>query len=96
MLSNYRPGSSLSVSAGVSFSYNHPAGVAKAIKGKVKGKKLLPRLEFSSIDIKSTPDGADITVDDKYVGTTPSMLKLPAGDHKIKLEMTGYKAWEKP
>jgi len=38
MLSNYRPGSSLSVSAGVSGSYNHPAGVAKAIKGNVKKK----------------------------------------------------------
>ena len=50
---------------------------------------------LSSIEIKSTPDGADITVDDKYVGTTPSTLKLPAGDHKIKLEMTGYKTWEK-
>ena len=38
MLSNYRPGRSLSVSAGVSGSYNHPAGVANAIKGKVKKK----------------------------------------------------------
>jgi hypothetical protein len=42
MLSNYRPGSSLSVSAGVSGSYNHPAGVAKAIKEEVK-KKISPR-----------------------------------------------------
>jgi fatty acid-binding protein DegV len=38
MLSNYRPGRSLSVSAGVSGSYTHPAGVAKAIKGEVKKK----------------------------------------------------------
>jgi hypothetical protein len=40
MLSNYRLGSSLSVSAGVSGSYNHPAGVAKAIKGEVKKKHI--------------------------------------------------------
>jgi hypothetical protein len=38
MLSNYRPGRSLSVSAGVSGSYNHPAGVAKAIKVEVEKK----------------------------------------------------------
>ena len=38
MLSNYRPGSSLSVSAGVSGSYNHPAGVAKAIKKKANSQ----------------------------------------------------------
>ena len=50
---------------------------------------------LSSVDVKSTPDGADITVDDKYVGSTPSTLKLPAGDHKIKLEKSGFKTWER-
>lgn len=48
---------------------------------------------FSSVEIKSTPDGADITVDDKYMGSTPSAVKLPAGDHKIKLEKSGFKTW---
>src|SRR6266404_7772530 len=47
MLSNYRPGSSLSVSAGVSGSYNHPAGVAKAIKGEVKKKHVSIGWNFS-------------------------------------------------
>ena len=47
MLSNYRPGSSLSVSAGVSGSYNHPAGVAKAIKGEVKKKHFSAGWTFS-------------------------------------------------
>jgi hypothetical protein len=50
---------------------------------------------LSSIELKSSPYGADITVDDKYVGTTPSTLKLAAGDHKIKLEKNGFKTWEK-
>lgn len=50
---------------------------------------------LSSIEIKSNPDGADITVDDKYMGSTPSTLKLAAGDHKIKLEKAGFKPWEK-
>lgn len=45
--------------------------------------------------MKSTPDGADITVDDKFVGSTPSTLKLAPGDHKIKLEKPGFKAWER-
>jgi hypothetical protein len=45
--------------------------------------------------VKSSPDGADITVDDKYVGSTPSTLKLTAGDHKIKLEKSGFKTWER-
>jgi hypothetical protein len=50
---------------------------------------------ISSIEIKSTPDGADITVDDKFMGNTPSTLKLPAGDHKIKVEKSRFKVWEK-
>jgi hypothetical protein len=50
---------------------------------------------LSSVDVKSTPDGADITVDDKYMGSTPSTLKLAAGDHKIKLEKPGFKVWER-
>jgi hypothetical protein len=49
----------------------------------------------ASVDVKSTPDGADITVDDKYVGSTPSNLKLAPGDHKIKLEKSGFKMWER-
>lgn len=50
---------------------------------------------LSSIEVKSTPSGADITVDDKYVGDTPSTLKLAAGDHKVKVEKSGFKIWEK-
>jgi hypothetical protein len=48
-----------------------------------------------TIEIKSTPDGAEITVDDKYMGSTPSALRLSAADHKIKLEKSGFKTWEK-
>ena len=48
-----------------------------------------------SVEVKSTPDGADITVDDKFVGSTPSTLRLTPGDHKIKLEKSGFKAWER-
>lgn len=50
---------------------------------------------FSSVDVKSTPDGAEITVDDKYMGSTPSTLKLSPGDHKVKLEKSGFKSWER-
>jgi hypothetical protein len=50
---------------------------------------------LSSVDVKSTPDGAEITVDDKYMGSTPSVLRLAPGDHKIKLEKSGCKTWER-
>lgn len=49
----------------------------------------------SFVEVKSTPDGAEITVDDKFVGSTPSTLRLTEGEHKIKLEKAGFKPWEK-
>ena len=49
--------------------------------------------EPSTIVIKSTPDGADITVDGKFVGSTPSTLKLAIGEHTITIEKSGFKLW---
>ena len=52
-------------------------------------------IEVNSVLVKSTPDGADITVDGKYVGSTPSTLKLAAGDHAVTVEMAGFKTWQR-
>ena len=50
---------------------------------------------LSTVEVKSTPDGAEITVDEKFMGSTPSSLRLTAGDHKIKIEKAGFKTWER-
>ncbi len=50
---------------------------------------------LSAVDLKSTPDGAEIIVDDKFMGSTPSSLRLKVGDHKIKLGKPGFKTWER-
>src|SRR5882724_409468 len=50
---------------------------------------------LSVVDIKSTPEGAEITVDEKFMGSTPASLRLAAGDHKIRLEKSGFKIWER-
>jgi hypothetical protein len=49
----------------------------------------------STIELKSDPDGAEISVDGKYVGNAPTTLHLPIGDHTIKFERPGYKPWER-
>ena len=48
-----------------------------------------------SVAVKSDPDGCDITVDGKYVGSTPSAIKLAPGDHNITIEKAGFKAWQR-
>ncbi len=50
---------------------------------------------LSTVDLKSTPEGAEITVDEKFMGSTPSSLRLTVGDHKIKLGKSGFKTWER-
>jgi hypothetical protein len=54
-----------------------------------------PADSLSKIDVNSDPVGADITVDEKYMGSTPSGLRLSSGDHKVKLEKSGFKPWER-
>ncbi len=49
----------------------------------------------TGISVKSTPDGADIEVDGKFVGSTPSSLQLSVGDHKITVKMSGFEVWER-
>ncbi len=47
------------------------------------------------VQIRSTPDGAEIVVDEKYMGGTPSLLRLAPGDHKVQLNKSGFKTWER-
>jgi PEGA domain-containing protein len=51
--------------------------------------------EEVAVIFKSTPVGADISVDSKYVGSTPSTVRVPAGDHQITIEKSGYTAWKR-
>ena len=48
-----------------------------------------------TIELKSDPEGAEISVDGKYVGNTPTTLHLSVGDHAIKFEKGGFKTWER-
>lgn len=47
------------------------------------------------IALVSTPPGADVNIDDAFVGNTPATLKLKPGKHTIKVSMTGYKDWSR-
>jgi hypothetical protein len=47
------------------------------------------------IALVSTPAGADVTVDDAFLGNAPAKLRLKAGKHTIKVTMAGYKDWSR-
>jgi hypothetical protein len=47
------------------------------------------------ISVTSTPDGADVSIDDAFVGNAPATLKLSPGKHTVKVSLQGYKDWTK-
>jgi hypothetical protein len=51
--------------------------------------------QVSTVSIKSDPAGAEITLDGKFVGTTPSSVQLQAGEHTIVIDKVGFKSWQK-
>ena len=53
------------------------------------------RTPFSTVGIGSTPDGADFTIDGKFVGNTPSTVRLPPGHHTVLVEKPGVKPWQR-
>jgi hypothetical protein len=49
----------------------------------------------ATAEISSDPLGADIEIDDEFVGSTPSSVGLLAGEHTLRVSKTGYKRWER-
>jgi hypothetical protein len=43
----------------------------------------------------STPAGAEITLDGRYVGSTPSALNLTAGAHAVVISLPGFGQWKR-
>lgn len=43
----------------------------------------------------STPAGAEVTVDGRYVGSTPSVLGLTTGTHVVVVSMAGFTQWKR-
>jgi serine protease Do len=48
---------------------------------------------FGTVTISSDPQGAEIYLDGKFVGNTPSVFKLAAGRHHIKIKLPGKQTW---
>jgi len=52
-------------------------------------------VKSASIQLESNPSGADIEVDGKFVGNTPSDLQITDGDHVVTVKKTGFKDWQR-
>lgn len=48
-----------------------------------------------SVNLTTTPDGADVYLDGQFFGNSPANLKLKPGKHNIQVRMSGYKDWSR-
>lgn len=72
-----------------------PLDPARFVPGATAGSGPAVVAGMSTIAIKSDPDGAEIAINGKYVGNTPSTLQLPPGDQTITVTKAGFAAWER-
>jgi hypothetical protein len=51
--------------------------------------------DTTELNISSTPVGADIEIDGRFVGNTPSAISVAPGDHTVAVQMDGYQSWKR-
>lgn len=51
--------------------------------------------QLGTLVVKSSPDGAEISVNGKYAGNTPSTLRLPPGEYRIAVRKSGLGEWRR-
>jgi hypothetical protein len=52
-------------------------------------------MQPANVTVKSTPQGADINVDGKFMGSTPSTIQLSPGEHLVSVEKQGLRPWQR-
>jgi hypothetical protein len=45
--------------------------------------------------IRSNPTGAEIAIDGKYAGNTPSTIVLSGGNHEVVVSLAGFVSWKR-
>jgi PEGA domain len=50
---------------------------------------------IGTIEVRSTPDGAEVYVDEAFIGNAPATLKLVPGVHTIRVMQSGFKGWSR-
>jgi hypothetical protein len=72
-----------------------PAPEAAPAPEPVQAPAPAPAPEMQRVAITSNPEGADITVDNKFMGSTPSTVLLPTGDHTVAISKSEFYTWER-
>jgi hypothetical protein len=50
---------------------------------------------IGTVEVHSTPEGAEVNVDGAFIGNAPATLKLAPGQHTIRVTQAGFKEWSR-
>ena len=70
-----------------------PVSASAAVAPSLETKPLAA--DPSTVTIKSNPDGGEISVDGRFVGSTPSTVQLTPGEHDVAVLQPGFKTWQR-
>lgn len=72
-----------------------PAAVEIDVAGEGREQVVKPQLvpNWAEVSIASEPAGASVRIGDQERGKTPLKLQLPAGHHKLELQLAGFTPW---
>jgi len=65
-------------------------GLAPVPAVSISETEQLVKCSFSS-----TPSGGEVTVDGRYVGSTPSALSVTVGNHAVQVSLPGFVQWKR-
>jgi hypothetical protein len=54
-----------------------------------------PSAPAASLNVDSSPSGADIEVDGAFVGNTPSAVSIAPGHHEVVVKKRGFASWSR-
>jgi hypothetical protein len=71
--------------------------LAPAPPASVGSAQAVPQEKVDKVrcNFSSTPSGAEITLDGKYVGNTPSEIVVSTGTHVVVFSMGGFAQWKR-
>ncbi len=64
---------------------------AFALSPKLRARVLRPAAPTLPLEVRSTPEGADVYVDDELAGQTPVRAQVAPGPHRVRVVRRGYK-----
>jgi len=69
------------------------AGATLALSPRLRSRLLRPAPKPLPLRVASTPEGADVFIDDELAGTTPLNAQVAQGEHRVRIVRRGYKPW---